>query len=199
MIIIGITLFFLALILALLEIEIEGKHGWAKKTNTWYIKSRIFGFFSNKKPLTGYHLFLLILIISFFHLPYIFGVEWNTLSQIQTIIYIILFFLVEDLLWFVLNPYYGLRKFNKESIWWYNKSYWIGTVIPVDYITALFSVMTLSFIAFALTQNIQYIILNLTLIGILFALIMLTAIILVKPYHAWYSYMRIKDQKLHYK
>jgi hypothetical protein len=41
-----------------------------------------------------------------------------------------LFWVIEDFLWFALNPHYGLRKFRREHIWWH-KRWLLG--VPVDY------------------------------------------------------------------
>ena len=41
-----------------------------------------------------------------------------------------LFWVVEDFLWFVLNPHFGWSKFNKNSIWWH-KRWFLG--LPLDY------------------------------------------------------------------
>lgn len=52
---IGASFFLIPLVLAHLEIQIEGSHGWAEKLPTWRWDSRAvrrwFG-----KPVTGYHL-----------------------------------------------------------------------------------------------------------------------------------------------
>ncbi len=42
-----------------------------------------------------------------------------------------LFWIVEDFLWFALNPAYGLAKFNPQSIPWH-KHWLLG--VPVDYL-----------------------------------------------------------------
>ena len=59
---IGAYFFLIAFILAHLEIQIEGPHGWAEKLPTWRWDSpgvrRWFG-----KPVTGYHLCLVTLIL----------------------------------------------------------------------------------------------------------------------------------------
>ena len=33
--------------------------------------------------------------------------------------------MVEDVAWFILNPYYTLKKYTKEDIWWHGKQKWI--------------------------------------------------------------------------
>jgi hypothetical protein len=38
--------------------------------------------------------------------------------------------LIEDFLWFVFNPHYGIKKFRKGQIWWHTN--WLGPM-PVLY------------------------------------------------------------------
>lgn len=45
--------------------------------------------------------------------------------------FFILFWILEDWLWFVLNPAYGIRKFRKEHVWWHAKDWW--WIMPRDY------------------------------------------------------------------
>jgi hypothetical protein len=47
---------------------------------------------------------------------------------------------IEDFLWFVLNPYYGIKNFRKEKIWWHKK--WWGPV-PTLYWMLLIIVVVL--------------------------------------------------------
>jgi len=61
----SIFVFILSLIFALLEIEIEGKNGWAKNLPTWYKKSgfsKIFYCLAGKKTLNW-----LSFVYSFIH------------------------------------------------------------------------------------------------------------------------------------
>ena len=46
-------------------------------------------------------------------------------------IFMILFWIVEDFLWFVFNPAYGIRRFRREDIWWHAQSWW--WFMPRDY------------------------------------------------------------------
>jgi hypothetical protein len=45
--------------------------------------------------------------------------------------FVIVFFIVEDFLWFVLNPAYGIRRFRKQHIWWHSPTWW--WIMPRDY------------------------------------------------------------------
>ena len=42
----------------------------------------------------------------------------------------LLFWVLEDMLWFVLNPHYGWKKFTKDHVWWHR--HW-ALGVPVDY------------------------------------------------------------------
>ncbi|MFH1668192.1 MAG: hypothetical protein ABH884_04200 [Candidatus Komeilibacteria bacterium] len=130
-----IFLFVLALVLAELEVQIEGKHGWAEKLPTWRPKpnsklSRIYAKVMSKRELTGYHIAMFSFVLLILHAPYFMGVKWTFAGELVTLSYNFIFVVVWDFLWFVLNPYYALRKFTGVHIWWHKK--WVG-FLPVDY------------------------------------------------------------------
>ena len=56
-----LLLWFWALCLAGIEIEIEGGYGWAERLPTWFLRrgrvGRVYGVFMGRRPLTGYHVF----------------------------------------------------------------------------------------------------------------------------------------------
>lgn len=125
--------------LAILEIQIEGEHGWAEKLPTWRAKpgGRIDKFFkklASEKDLTGYHLVLVIFILLFFHLPFIWSWQWSLLAELELLSIFILFAAVWDFLWFVLNPKMSLRIFGPERVWWHKKWIW---KFPADYYAAV--------------------------------------------------------------
>jgi len=74
----NIYLFLLALVLAVLEIQIEGKYGWAHKLPTWRPKKKnIFlkvykKIMSDREP-TGYHMLMFSFVFMILHMPYFFG------------------------------------------------------------------------------------------------------------------------------
>ncbi len=61
--------FFIAIALAKLEIEIEGKYGWAEKLPTWRLKNKWTKLFWGEQPYTGYHFWLLIVLLLFYIFP----------------------------------------------------------------------------------------------------------------------------------
>ena len=109
-------------IVALLEIQIEGKNGWANKLPTWRIENRIVSFILGPyHPLTGYHFFLSLLVILFFHFPFFVGLPWSASFELKIFSMFFFFWIIEDFLWFVFNPNFGIGKFKKGEIPWHSR------------------------------------------------------------------------------
>lgn len=125
----------LAFVYSLMEIEMEGAYGWAKKLPT---TKNVLGTF------TLYHLymiaFLMLLFGGWFLSRFISG--WTTawVSVFQFGFYFILWLLIEDFLWFVYNPHFTIRRYTKKNIPWHPN--WIGG-IPVHNITGLVGLVLL--------------------------------------------------------
>ena len=111
-----------AVIFALWEIQIEGKNGWAKNLPCWKSKNKWIIKLMGGRPLTGYHLYMIIFLILIIHLP-MFFTQWNLEKEFFLISFLFGFLIMEDFLWFVLNPHYGLKKFKKGQIEW-GKNWW---------------------------------------------------------------------------
>ncbi len=130
-----VYLFGFALLMALVEIEIEGPWGWAEKLPTWYrvegAAARLYGRLMSGKPLTGYHAFMLVLPLFAFHLPFVEGLRWSWAAEARLLASYMLWMVAWDLLWFLFNPAYGWRHFRRGQIWWHNRA-WIGR-FPIDY------------------------------------------------------------------
>lgn len=131
----NIYIFILATFLAILEIQIEGPHGWAKNLPTWrpQNKSWLLKFYQklmSDREATGYHITMFSFVLLIFHLPYVFGLAFSWQHWLQTMAYFLMFVVLWDFLWFVLNPHYPLKRFKKEHIWWH-KRWRLG--LPVDY------------------------------------------------------------------
>ena len=129
-------LFFVAVIVsaavfALVEIQIEGRDGWAAKLPTWKLRSSWLNRLFPGRPLTGYHCYVLIFIALVAHLPFAFGLPWTALGQLRAISFVLFFWVAEDFLWFALNPHFGVRRFRPQHIAWHRQSWW--WLAPRDY------------------------------------------------------------------
>jgi hypothetical protein len=124
----------LAVVMALVEIEIEGPFGWAQKLPTPYRVSgplaRLFGLVLGGKPLTGYNLLMFAATLVAFHLPFAFGAPWTAARELALLASWIAWSAVWDFLWFLLNPAYGWRRFRLGNVWWHSRWLWR---LPADY------------------------------------------------------------------
>lgn len=153
-----------AILYSILEIEIEGKSGWAENLPTQY---------SGIGRLTYYHVIMNITIILV--------ITYSTLLIKDTnlwivLFYIIIWFLVEDFSWFVLNPYYTLDKYSRENIWWHSDQEWILKNPMHNWIGIVVLLLIL-----IITQDIK--LLNSLIVTIIMVLIM---ILISEEYHRWY-------------
>ena len=131
-----LLLFVWAFGLGGVEVEIEGGYGWAERMPTWYLKrgrlGRLYGIVMGHRPLTGYHVYVFIIPIVLLNLPFVYGVDWSLrgraarrsrrTSRSRSI---------WDYTWFVLNPAYTVRRFQRGNVWWFEGP-WIGR-FPLDY------------------------------------------------------------------
>lgn len=122
-------LFLIALVLALLEVQIEVPHGWASGLPTWKFAHPRWLALANGKPLTGYHACMIPLLLLLFHLPAVRG-PWSWREEGQLLSQFFLVAVFWDFLWFVLNPHYGLRRFRSGEVWWCRR--WL-LGLPIDY------------------------------------------------------------------
>ncbi len=121
-----------AAVFALLEIEIEGGEGWAAGLPTWRIDNRFTRLLMNNRPLTGYHLYVHLFFVMVLHLPFVIGIAAFSLAgELRILAFLVLFWVAEDFLWFVLNPRFGIRRFSPRHIWWHEPSWWV--FMPREY------------------------------------------------------------------
>lgn len=124
----------LAIIFALTEIQIEGGAGWAANLPTWRVEQHwLLDLFWGGKPLTGYHLSIFSFMALAFHLPVVMA-RWSWRLEARVMASLLLFWPLEDVLWFVLNPAFGWARFTPADAPWH-KHWWLGA--PVDYSVAL--------------------------------------------------------------
>ena len=97
----------LGTIWAALEVQVEGKCGWATELPTK-------PFFGTK--FTWYHALMnsMVFMIVFMSVKW----SWRVPYWISGL------FLIEDFMWFIINPYFGMKNYNSENVWWH--SWWYG-------------------------------------------------------------------------
>ena len=121
----------LSFFFAQVEIQIEGPAGWASGLPTWRIESHwLLDLFWGGRPMTGYHAWVFPFIAMVFHLPIFLRGRWSWRMEARILAMIMLFWIIEDALWFVLNPAFGWSKFSAGNVPWH-KHWWMG--VPVDY------------------------------------------------------------------
>ena len=124
----------MAIVLALLEIQIEGPHGWAKNLPTWrphpnHPLAKVYSKLMSGKELTGYHVLMFIFVLLILHLPFFFNLAFNLENWLKILSLFFIFIALWDFLWFVLNPFHPLKNFAKNNP--NHKSFFLG--MPVDY------------------------------------------------------------------
>jgi hypothetical protein len=120
-----------AFIWAKLEVEIEGKDGWAKNLPTWRIEKHILlDIFLNGRPLTGFHFWAFTFVLFIFHFPLFWVPRWTWAAESFVIGSILLFWVLEDFFWFMVNPYYGWKRYRSQEIRWH-EHWFLG--LPADH------------------------------------------------------------------
>ena len=123
----------LGLFFAEVEIQIEGAAGWATNLPTWRIEKHwLLDIFWGGRAMTGYHAWVFPFISLFFHFPLLFVGHWSWRAEARVLGCVMLFWISEDFLWFVLNPAYGIARFSAANIPWHK--HWL-LVAPTDYWT----------------------------------------------------------------
>jgi hypothetical protein len=186
-----LLLFGYALLFALVEIEIEGKDGWAMNLPTWYrrkpVYARVYAFLLSGKPLTGYHAVMFSIPFVSFHVGLAFGQPWSWGLEARVIASYLVWNVTWDFLWFVLNPHFGWARFRKGQIWWHG-GVWIGR-LPIDYVNALWLSFLVAALPWFVRGNTTH--LHRQLIFVVGMAVLTTAAALSAPlYQRWYRHMR---------
>lgn len=126
----------LAYFFAKVEIHIEGDGGWAANLPTWRIEEHwLLDIFWGGRAMTGYHAWAFPFIMLFFHFPLCFMAQWSWQLEARVLACIMLFWITEDFLWFLINPAFGWKRFHQEYVHWHKNwlcgapvEYWLFTV-----------------------------------------------------------------------
>ncbi len=191
--------FLVAIIFAAVEIEVEGKHGWAEKTSTWFrtkgFAAKLYGFVMGGRPLTGYHGFMFFLPLLVFHSHFVMGVPWSLVKELLVFAIYSAWMPTWDFLWFVLNPYYGVKKFKKQNVWWHRQSHWLFNTTPLDYLFGWGLSIALAGLAAWLASDNALLLRHLHFLVWFFFYTIVTIFFIAPLYKRWYINMRQRDDR----
>ena len=187
----ALFLFGYAVLFALVEIEIEGPHGWAERLPTWFRittpTARVYGLFMRGKPLTGYHAVMFVLPLWSFHLGFFSGVPWSWAGEAGTLAAYMIWVVAWDFIWFLYNPRFGWGRFRKGEVWWHGRT-WIGR-FPIDYWSSLVVSFGLAASAQLATGDFGVLSRHFQLAA-LFVALTAAAAAAAPAYMRWYAHMR---------
>ena len=128
----------LALLFAHVEVQIEGGIGWAASLPVTFRVEHHWAldWFWGGRPITGYHAFVFSFMALAIHLPIVIAWRWSWRMQARCAAALMLFWIIEDFLWFVINPDFGLaglRPGNRgeSGVAWWHPRWFLG--FPVEY------------------------------------------------------------------
>lgn len=189
--------FVVAVVVACIEIESEGKHGWAEKMPTWYrctgFWARLFKKLMSGKPLTGYHAFMFFLPALMFHAHFVMAWSWSVGRELEAWALYLAWCPLWDYFWFVLNPHYQGR-FKRGLVWWHAKSRWVAGLFPIDYlygVAASFACASLASLADGTSAPLSRHAVLLVGFAVGTAALHLAA----PSYRRWYARMRKRDER----
>ena len=165
---------------SLIEIELEADQGWMKKIPT--AKALNLG----GKELTLYHVYMIIMIT--ISVCFQNRMDFTLSSFLHSASYVFLFILLEDVLWFIFNPYFTIKKYKKEYIWWHASQPWIYGM-PLHNYTVIAINLCISY--FTGLSDIFY--------SLIYSGLFIAALTYVSPlYHHFYKFMHRKTQIITY-
>lgn len=113
------------------EIQIEGGAGWAANLPTWRIESHwLLDIFWGGRAMTGYHAWVFPFMALVFFAPLAFNGRWTWRDAGLALVGLMVFWIAEDFMWFIVNPAYGWARFNPGDVTWHK--HWLFGA-PVDY------------------------------------------------------------------
>lgn len=121
----------MAVFFAHAEVEIEGASGWAANLPTWRIdKHWLLDVFWAGRAMTGYHAWMFSFMALAFFAPLAFQGRWQGRDAALAFCGLIVFWIVEDFTWFMVNPAWGWARFDGALVTWHAHWAWGA---PVDY------------------------------------------------------------------
>lgn len=128
---IGVLL--MAAVFAQVEIQIEGSAGWAAGLPTWRIERHpLLDVFWGGRPLTGYHVWVFLFMALVFHFGILIYGHFTWRRETRILGVLMLFWILEDALWFAMNPAFGLARLQPAFVPWHRHWLW---GVPTDYVT----------------------------------------------------------------
>jgi hypothetical protein len=125
----------MAVFFAEVEIQIEGAGGWAANLPTWRIEHHwLLDVFWGGRAMTGYHAWVFSFMALAFFAPLAFTGRWQWREAGLALAGLMTFWITEDFLWFVLNPAFGLARFQPATVPWHH--HWLMGA-PTDYWVSL--------------------------------------------------------------
>lgn len=120
------------------EIQIEGAQGWAAGLPVTFRieKHWLLDIFWGGRPMTGYHAWVFSFVFLAFHLPLAWTAKWTPRLEARVVACVMLFWIVEDFLWFILNPAFGWAMLTPAHVPWHIH-WFLG--FPTDYWTFTFA------------------------------------------------------------
>lgn len=113
------------------EIQIEGGAGWATSLPTWRIEHHwLLDLFWGGRAMTGYHAWVFTFMALAFFAPLAFQGRWTWRDAGLALAGLIVFWVAEDFLWFLINPAWGWVRFDPALATWHK--HWLFGA-PVDY------------------------------------------------------------------
>ena len=187
----SLLLFAWAFGLGGVEVEIEGGHGWAERMPTWFLKrgrlGAVYGMVMGHRPLTGYHVYVFIMPLIILNLPFGYGVPWSLAGELMVFATFFALAVVWDYTWFVLNPAYTVRRFQKGNVWWFEQP-WIWR-FPLDYYMGIGLSIILAVLASWRAGSRHLLYTHLWMLAVM-AVLIAVMVLLAPFYHRWYRHMR---------
>lgn len=174
------------------EIELEGKYGWSEKTQTWYRSyhgyPKWLRLFLGKKPLTGYHLPAFAAVVLLAHMHFVMGVVWTWQKELVALATYLAWAPLWDYLWILFNPHYGMGHLGPKNIWWYQYSWWVWGIVPVENVVQWAATLVLAAAGgFVFHQTV--------FLAGLAALTVIAAFALAPVFARWNRYMHATDDR----